>query len=163
MSNVKVKYPYTGTTPTQGMTDDERKTYIRRRILDEFEIRKINCTINDDRVINKAMKTSEPSEVAGVWYDLHEEFLTDEPALFWLDYHFGKNDKDDFKNLRFRIYENVYKKYCRAVFRKPKNARQIFLDYIDRCYIDVFDLCSNILAERGTFVMDLEKVGKRKK
>lgn len=157
--NIKIKNPYTGTTPTEGMSDEERKTFIRRRIIELFDERKVNCTVNEDIVQHKPRKTASIVEIADVYFDLLQEFLTDEKALYWIEKTFGKYSKDDMVNLRFRIFDSIYKKYCSAPFLKPNKAKEIFLNMIERSYIDTFDLCCTIMAEKGIFCTERSKKG----
>ena len=154
------KNPYTGTTPTEGMSDKERKTYIRRRIIEEFDSRKINCTVNDNRVQLKPHKTESQTAIAGVWFDLRQEFMTDEPATYWINYTFGMDCEDDMQSLRYQIYKQLYLKYSTLPFMKKKMAREKFLTAIENSYTETFDLCCKILCERSLFNMEPDRRGR---
>lgn len=131
------KNPYTGTTPTEGMSDKERKTYIRRKIIAEFSNRHLPITIHGDKIAEYG--TFKQSDLAAVWFDLHEEYTTDAEALYWIDWHFGKDSTDATERLRYNIY-----RYVMAIsenrFNRSEKVRERFMD-IMKDYTIIHDVC----------------------
>lgn len=131
------KNPYTGTTPTEGMSDKERKTYIRRRIIAEFSNRHLPITIHGDKITEYG--TFKQSDLAAVWFDLREEYTTDAEALYWIDWHFGKDSNDTAERLRYNIY-----RYGMTIsenrFDRLENVRERFMDIMGN-YTIIYDVC----------------------
>lgn len=122
----------------------DKKKEVRRRILQELRNRHLPITIRGDRITEFGSYT--PSDLSAVWFDLREEYTTDEEAVRWLDFHFGKDSDDAGERLRYIIYRYVLT-MAENPYSTAEHVRYKFLKVMAD-YPVIFDVCFSMMNNR---------------
>lgn len=122
----------------------DKKKEVRRRILQELRSRHLPITIRNDRITEYGSYT--PSDLAAVWFDIREEYTTDDDAVEWLDFHFGKDSDDVAERLRYIIYRYVLT-MAENPYSTAEHVRYKFLKVMAD-YSTIYDVCFSLMNNR---------------